>query len=309
MKDGVVQLGYVAVTSTDPASWMNLGELVGCQVVDISPGVSGLRIDADRMARIYLHQADTADDATVSLGWEAPDSQTFEAVLARLDDRGVTAVLDDPLARLRSVRRLATFHDPDGLSCELYWGARTALRERFRSPHGVEFRAGVEGFRHATVSVRDIDQTVPFYQDGLGLGLTEVADVGDLSVFFLHANDRHHSLALTELPSREAAVAHVMVEVVSIDHLGSIRDRLVASDVRIERDLGRHPTDGVISMYVATTDPFELEIGWGSISLGDDWATSRYERDSWSWGHRSLDAPLDGGELGEVRTSPEEESA
>ncbi|MGI9613780.1 MAG: VOC family protein [Acidimicrobiales bacterium] len=308
MNAGVVQLGYVSISSTDVPAWLDLGELVGCQVVDVAPGVSGLRIDADRMARIYLHDAEGPDDAAVSLGWEAPDSQTFEAILARLDKHGVPAAIDDSLARLRSVRRLATFRDPDGLSCELYWGARTALRERFRSPHGVEFRAGVEGFGHATVSVADIDQTVPFYQDVLGLGLTEVADVGDLSVFFLHANDRHHSMAITELPSKKAGVAHLMLEVVSLDHMGSIRDRLMANDMRIERDLGRHPTDGVISMYIATADVFELEIGWGSIALGDDWATTRYERDSWSWGHRSPHSPGGGSELGEVHTSSTEKS-
>lgn len=298
----VSQLGYAVVGTDHPDAWVDLATTVGCEVVDGAYG-KGLRVDADRAARIFLDENYPA--GTVHLGWEAPDVGAYASILQRLDEaKAMVRNDDEALARRRGVQQLAVFRDPDGVAGELYWGAHSALRTPFRSPHHVAFRAGNEGFGHATLAVADEKITTSFYIDTLGLSLTELADVGDLRVVFLRANGRHHSLALAQMPSGRAAVAHLMLEVERIDDLGSIRDRLLQKKHPIARDLGRHPTDGVISMYLKSPESYELEIGWGSQTIGDDWETARFNRDSWSWGHHPLDdagAPIlgSGSGLGE----------
>ncbi|MGI9324444.1 MAG: VOC family protein [Pseudomonadales bacterium] len=283
----VSQVGYAVVGTKSEDEWVDLATTVGCEIVKVSSG-RGLRLDPDRAARIFLDE--NVPTGSIRLGWEAPDASAYAAILHRLDDAGALVQRDDEaLAAQRSVQQLAVFKDPDGITGELYWGAHSALRAPFRSPFHVSFRAGSEGFGHATLAVANEKQTTSFYVDVLGLMITELADVGDLRVVFLRANSRHHSLALAQMPSGKSAVAHLMLEVERIDDLGSIRDRLLQDGQRIARDLGRHPTDGVISMYLNTPEHYELEIGWGSETVADDWEEVRYARNSWSWGHHRID--------------------
>ncbi|MGI9555476.1 MAG: VOC family protein [Cyanophyceae cyanobacterium] len=305
----VSQLGYAVVGTTDTEAWLGLATIIGCEITDVASG-KGLRLDADRAARIFLEENDSP--GTVRLGWEAPNASAYAAILKRLDDAGaLVSGGEEALASRRGVQQLAVFKDPDGLTGELYWGAHSGLRVPFRSNHHVAFRAGSEGFGHATLAVADETKTTEFYVDVLGLSITELSDVGDLHVVFLRANSRHHSLALAQMPSGNAAVAHLMIEVKHIDDLGSIRDRLLQHQFsqggqHIARDLGRHPSDGVISMYLNSPEPYEFEVGWGSVTVGDDWEEARFARNSWSWGHHKIDesgAPVVdvGSRLGERR--------
>lgn len=286
MVSAVTQIGYVEIETVDERAWVELAETIGFEIVSTQSLGAGLRMDADRWARILLKKGE--QERLSAIGWEAATHEDYQAILQRLDEAGGRPRERPDLRGSRNVQQIAEFYDPDGTPGELYWGAQTTVRTPFRSPEYVTFVAGEAGMGHVTLSVGDLGATLAFYQATLGLKLTEIADVGQLSVAFLRAGERHHSLAVAQMPSGRAAVDHVMVEVELLDDLGSIRDRLLEKGHPIDRDFGRHPTDGVISMYLSTPAPFTLEVGWGSITVDDrTWAKKRYERAGWSWGHRN----------------------
>lgn len=295
----ITQIGYVEIATPNRDAWLALGATVGCQTVRLPNGDAALRLDNDRNARIFFKDA---SEEYIIMGWQAADKHAFETVFDRLEAAGAQPKHDAELANLRKCEAVARFVDPDGFACELYWGAATAMRTQFFSPHQVQFVAGALGFGHVTMAVRDMEKSRNFYTDILGLYLSEVADVGALSVAFLNANTRHHSLAITQLPSGEARHDHVMLEVAHLDDLGGLRDRLFSDGLPLDRDLGRHPTDNVVSMYIKTPSPFTLEVGWGSVHVGPDWDNERYHRSGWSWGHKKLDdsgAPIMDENLGD----------
>lgn len=294
MRASVTQAGYAEIATTDVAAWVRLGELIGCEIISLQDGAMGLRIDEERMSRIQIRPAD--HDGLICVGWETAGPTEFRGVFDRLEVAGGKPVMRPDLAKIRKVQELATFTDPDGMTGEIYWGISGALRKAFVSPHDVRFAAGASGFGHIAVSVNSIAATFGFYSETLGLRLSEILDVGRLSVAFLHANERHHSLGLAEMPPAGGTVNHMMIEVTELDHLGTIRERLFEAGHRIRRDLGRHAGDGVISIYVATPAPFDLEIGWGSFPITENWERDRYSRRAGSWGHRN---PSDATGLGE----------
>lgn len=289
MQPAVTQIGYLEIETADKPAWLKLAKFVGFET-DVRGDVTGLRMDADRWARIVLCDGDS--ERLSAVGWEAASPSDFQAIYKRLEQAGAQPRERSDLARLHNVQQLAEFTDPDGNRGELYWSPWTAIRTAFRSPEYVTFVAADSGMGHVTLSVADLGRSMAFYQTTLGLKLTEVADVGQLKVAFLRAGERHHVLAMAQPPSGIPAVDHIMIEVATLDDLGSIRDRLIANGHIIERDLGRHPTDGVVSFYARTPAPFTLEIGWGSVAVDDlTWAKDRYERRTRSWGHRRLGAP------------------
>lgn len=295
MQASVTQAGYAEIAATDVAAWAGLGELIGCEIVSLDGGAIGLRIDEERTSRIQIRPADY--DGLVCVGWETAGPSEFRSVYERLEAADGKPEMRPDLAKLRKVQELATFTDPDGMAGEIYWGISGALRKAFVSPHNVSFAAGANGFGHIAVTVNSIAASFKFYREALGLRLSEILDVGSLSVAFLNINERHHSIGLAEAPSAGGQINHMMIEVTELDHLGAIRERLFDAGHRINRDLGRHAGDGVISIYIATPAPFDLEIGWGSFPVTETWEQDRYARRAGSWGHRSISS---GTGLGEV---------
>lgn len=282
---GVTQLGYLEIETAEGEAWLSLARAIGVEIVETPGQLAGLRLDAHRHARLHLRQGSA--ERLSALGWEASGPEEYRAILQRLEDAGAEPRERPDLEAARNVQAVAQFVDPDGMPGEVCWGAQTTVRKPFRSPEQVAFVAGAMGVGHVTLSVRSVRATQTFYGATLGLKFTEVADVGALKVTFLRAGPRHHSLAITEVPSGASAVDHIMIEVATLDDLGGMRDRLMMMGHRIERDLGRHPTDGVISMYLATPASFTLEVGWGSIVVDErTWDQDRYLRSQWSWGHR-----------------------
>jgi 3,4-dihydroxy-9,10-secoandrosta-1,3,5(10)-triene-9,17-dione 4,5-dioxygenase len=296
MKAVVRQAGYAEISATDVSAWARLGEMVGCGVVELEDGAIGLRIDEDRRSRIQVRPADA--DRLVCFGWETDGPAEFRAIYERLEKAGGNPVMRPELAALRQVQEVASFVDPDGFGGEIYWGMQSSLRKTFKSPQHVAFMAGPNGFGHVAMLVRDLSRTIAFYTEALGMRLTEIFGVGTLKVGFFHANERHHSFAAAEKPELAGTIDHICIEVAELDHLGAIRDRMMANGHPIARDLGRHPGDGVISLYARTPAPFHLEIGWGSVPVTEDWDQARFSRSGGAWGHQD---PLDMNvKLGEV---------
>ncbi|MDH7972095.1 VOC family protein [Sphingomonas sp. AR_OL41] len=98
---------------------------------------------------------------------------------------------------------------------------------------------------HLVLKVRDIQRSLAFYTDIVGL---EVSDwIGDHMVF-LRCGVDHHDLALLQLPPGHGAapegfypsVEHFSYRVESLDEMEKITAMLVARGVAIDRGLGRH---------------------------------------------------------------------
>lgn len=80
-----------------------------------------------------------------------------------------------------------------------------------------------------------------------------------------------------------------MSDLQSLDDLGSVRDRLLDDGISLSRDLGSHPLDGVVSLYVATPEGFEFELACGTRFLSEeDWESQKFERRGRPWGHRKF---------------------
>ena len=108
-----------------------------------------------------------------------------------------------------------------------------------------------------------------FFSDALGLRLSDrIATASGLSASFMHCNPRHHSLAFVGVPGM-VGFHHLMLEVVSLDDVGTARDRCVERNVPIVMDLGRHTNDHMTSFYMRTPSGFEIEYGWGGVLVDD----------------------------------------
>lgn len=283
----IAQLAYARIGVRDLGWWRELAQVVGFGLAPDAPdGELWLRMDADRDVRLALH-ADGVSGVS-ALGWETGGPDALARLCERLAALGAAAAAAPERALARRVEALWTVHDPDGVCHELSWGANCALRKPLSAEVAGRFQAGALGFGHATMAVADAAATLRFAQQGLGLRLSDAAWMeGHSRVYFLRCNARHHSYAFAQMPGRPAGTVHVMADVRDLDALGEIRDRLLDGDWPISRDLGSHPLDGVVSLYIATPDGFDLELACGTRTIDEDrWETERFQRRGRPWGHR-----------------------
>lgn len=98
---------------------------------------------------------------------------------------------------------------------------------------------------HLVLKVRDIQKSLTFYTDVVGL---EVSDWIDGNMVFLRCGEDHHDLALLQLPEGHEAtpvghfpsVEHFSYRVDSIAEMEQITAMLLARGIEIDRGLGRH---------------------------------------------------------------------
>ncbi|QSE88106.1 VOC family protein [Rhodococcus pseudokoreensis] len=283
----VTALGHIGVDTTDIDLWRRWGNLIGAVVVDDTGDSLGLRLDTEAGARILVRSS--TQDSFAFAGWEVENEAALKGICSRLEAAGAQPKDRPDLAAERGVVDLVTFVDPDGFVAELYWGRMSRVRNRFLSPHGVDFSIGDMGIGHLVLGVTDFRRTMAFYTEVLGMVVTETMNIGGNRVAMVRCNPRHHSLAFAEVTSARPRVLHFAVEVDHLDALGAIRDRLLDEGFPISRDLGRHPGDGVISFYQPMGDAFEVEVAWGTTRIDErTWPQRRHDRPYWSWGHRPL---------------------
>ena len=283
----IAQLSYVRIGVQHLAWWRRLAEVVGFAVAEDAPADElWLRMDHQRDYRIVLHAS--AQVGIDALGWEVADPLKLAALGERLRSHGTRVEAVPELARARRVEELLEVRDPDGVRCELVWGGNCALRKPLPAASASRFNAGALGFGHVTMAVTDAAATLRFYMQGLGLRLSDAAWMeGHSRVYFLRCNPRHHSYAFAQMPGRPAGTVHVMADIVDLDALGEIRDRLFDAEVPISRDIGSHPLDGVVSLYVATPEGFEFELACGTRLLDEaGWESDKFARRGRPWGHR-----------------------
>jgi len=150
------------------------------------------------------------------------------------------------------------------------------------------------GFGHAVFATPAFADAHRFATEGLGLVQsdwieTELAPGIELEVRFYHCNARHHTLAIARAPFElPQTLHHLMFETNTTDDVGRAFDRAWSTDLAIPNGLGRHDNDGMFSFYVQSPAGFQVEVGHGAKTVGDDWdGNHRYDRIS-SWGHQPL---------------------
>lgn len=294
----LLNIGYVGVGVTDVEAWERfLVEFIGLMPGErISDGSLVYRMD-EYQHRITVEQ-NSLDDM-LYVGWELRNQVELEEYVAQLENRGVMVErASDELAEKRRVARLYTTEDPNGFTHEFYYGALLApVHEPFRSPIiSGNFVTGNLGFGHITSMAFDYQESFDYYQNTLGLRLSdymteEIAPGAVVQAAFFHtAGGRHHSLGLGVLkdipkPQDGKRIDHLMVEVDNIDDVGLAYERAKALGITVTKNLGRHPNDQMFSIYVKTPSGFDFEFGTGGLVIeGDDWTVVEFDRLS-SWGH------------------------
>jgi len=285
----IAALGYVLLEVSDLPRWAAFaGTLLGLEVVARDDGALDLRMDAYAW-RLRL-TAGPRDDLAV-MGWEVKDAAQIDALADRLGRAGVAV---EPLSAERANDRCIAggiaFADPEGNRCEAFWGPLQRTDRPMVSPLGVRFKTGRQGLGHIVLSCRDIDAMQAFYTDVLQFRLsdvieTEVVPGRPLSLRFLRCNARHHSLALAPVPIAKKIV-HLMVEVADIDDVGRAMYRCLDAGVHLSMTLGRHSNDEMLSFYPLSPSGFDIEYGWGGLSVDDEtWHVLTHHATS-AWGHR-----------------------
>lgn len=287
---GIQRLSYAVAQTTDAQKWKQYGE----QVLGMS-----VRVTAEGGARLKMDRRDFRlavepgpEDRYLVSGWETADHTDLEAIVARLRKAGVDVQEgSDALKASRQVDRVVCFRDPAGNAHELSYGY-TGGQEAFVSPVGVSgFKTGVYGLGHTVLPALPFDETLAFYRDVLGFGLSDVfnfkpaPEAPVMRIYFLHAAcGRHHSVALAEMPN-PAGCVHLMVEVNSMTEVGRAQDRATQAGVKFMATLGEHENDRMTSFYVMTPGNFALEYGWGGVVVDPKtWTPTQTERVS-IWGH------------------------
>ena len=283
----ISQLGYVGFGVRDIKAWERFATtVVGLELVERGPdGTLFLRMD-EYHHRIAIHPS--GEDDLLYAGWLAPTPADLTALVGRLRAAGVT--VDEGTAAdatARRVRKVVRFRDPSGRSLEVFTGARVIPGRSFAPARPMTgFKAGTLGLGHIVVRATDQKASEAFYGDVLGLTLT---DYGSGRMAFMRCNTRHHSIAFGEIPG-SGWLVHIMLEVATLDDLGSAYDVCEREGAPLLKTIGRHPNDRMVSFYVATPSGFELEIGYGGREIDEQtWVMQTYERGD-LWGHRELPA-------------------
>ena len=280
----IQSLSYVGFVSPNADAWLEFGpEVLGLQVADRgSDGAVRLRVD-DAAARIAVHPGERNDLAY--LGWEVAGPAALEAAVESLEKNALVVRRGDAeLARARSVSELAWFVDPFGFRHELSYGLLTRP-STFRPGRAMSgFVTGEAGLGHVVLILPDLAAAERFYLDVLGFRLSDRIDKG-LSIRFLHCNERHHTLAFASVPGM-VGMHHLMLEVASLDDVGTALDLCNARKLPLAMGLGRHTNDFMTSFYVRSPSGFEIEYGFGGRDADDaSWTVRTYGQMS-EWGHR-----------------------
>lgn len=290
MTQSVTALGYLGLGVSDLSAWRSFAtDVLGLQCTEEdATGALLLRMDGTSW-RFRLEQS-TADDILFA-GYEVPNAEALADVQERLLSMGVSAHKATPdECALRGV--VAMFHckDPDGLRTEIYYGPTERFEEPFAPTRPISgFVTGNQGLGHIVISVGNQAAARRFYETGLGFRVSDFITMGapghQFQLTFLHCNPRHHTVALLPVPTPKR-LNHFMLQLKSIDDVGSTYDLIQDRGIPLTATLGRHTNDHMLSFYMRTPSGFDVEYGYGARTVDDDtWNVVRHDAGS-SWGHR-----------------------
>ena len=276
-------LGYLGLETADLTGWTEYAtEVLGLMVAaHSSESVTQLKMD-ELPHRVTVSEG--TRDGLAYAGWETAGPKALEALAEKVVEAGVAVHEAKPdELELRRVQGMLWCDDPSGIRVEFY---HTPIHDhqRFVSPIGVRsFVTGDQGMGHIVLLCDHWEESCAFYQDVLGFRLSDSMLLGGMSLRFLRCNPRHHSLALA--PHHSSRLAHLMIEVDSLDDVGACIDRCAERDVPIATSLGRHTNDHMISFYMRAPKGFEVEYGFGGRRVDEaTWTPSEITQVSF-WGH------------------------
>ena len=279
----VTQLGYVGLSVSNVEEWEHFAtEVLGLQSNGIdSDGNLSLRMD--EYSQRFIIQPSGKDDLGF-IGWQVTDETALREIAEQLREAGIEVsegTGDD--AKERRVEGLIKFDDPEGTATEIYYGPPISFENPFNSPRAISgFVTSEQGMGHVVLHVENLDRTVKFYRDVLGMRISDFIR----NLVFFHCNPRHHSLALIE-GKRGKRLNHFMIQAQSMNDVGTTYDMVLDQEMPLTRGLGRHTNDHMTSFYMKTPSGFDVEFGWGARTVDDaTWQVQRHEKGS-IWGHRA----------------------
>lgn len=289
MGGAIEALGYLGLEVSKPEEWrVFLEDLLGLQIIARDEEEFDARMD-DYGAR--LHITSGSHDDLSYLGWEVRDAIALENLKSTLTEADIAFQVGDARhAETRGVAALMIFRDPEGNVNEAFFGPLKKTDDPFVSPRGVSFKTGSQGLGHAVLNCRDVEKMARFYTDILGFRVsdyirTEVIPGRPINITFLRCNGRHHSLALAPVGIHKKLI-HFMLEVEDLDQVGFAQERCEAANIHFSFTLGRHSNDEMLSFYVLTPSGFDIEFGWGGLTVNDEtWHVVAHHANS-KWGHR-----------------------
>lgn len=284
----VQSLAYLGVESPRAAEWAKFApEVLGADVVIFDDRGVKVRVD-DRHHRIAVHPG--AADQVAYIGWEVASLEALDELRRHLDSLGWdhSRATEEELAD-RCATEIVVIHDPVGFRHEFALGL-TSIPGAGRNAGSVgRFVTGDQGLGHVVLAVPDLVAMRTFALEVLKFRLTDVMVADGFSLEFFRCNPRHHSLAIIEIPNARR-ISHLMLQAREFDDVGFALDACRAGGAPIRTQLGRHTNDRMVSFYLTTPSAFDIEYGFGGISIDDEdsWAVSAYTSSS-IWGHQRSD--------------------
>jgi 2,3-dihydroxybiphenyl 1,2-dioxygenase len=286
-----IKLGYVVIESQEIDDWQRFaGEAMGMHVDRLADDLLAVRVD-DHTRRIIV-QRGLAEDV-VSLGWELADAGALDAMRAHLEANGISpSAGDSQAAALRDVSEFIGFDVHKGLHFEFFTSARRTNQPLEALTSG--FVTGEGGLGHAVMFTRKPEALVSDLQRLLGARLsdtiTDKLQGVEMEFWFLHLNERHHSLAIgatkgVRLDPLRTRIQHLMFEAASLDDVRGAYLRCKELGYRIAMGMGQHPNDHAVSFYAVSPSGFEVELGFDPVKIGVDWQVKQFRGIS-KWGHR-----------------------
>ncbi|WP_369207900.1 VOC family protein [Streptomyces sp. PU-14G] len=217
-------------------------EVWGLQVVETEQGASWLRGTGEEHHALQLTRSDRTGLGRLSFAVGTP-AEVDEAA-RRLELRGIAPQAGPgPLDQVGGGYGLR-FCDHEGRQIEL--SAETWAVP----PRGREAAVPV-GVTHTVLNTTDIDASVGFYREVLGL---RVSDWSEHQMAFLRCNADHHCVAFNQ--ADWASLNHVAYEMPSVDHFMRGLGRLRHHGIVPQWGPGRHgPGNNTFSYF---TDPAGL---------------------------------------------------
>lgn len=291
----VRQLGYLIFEcAPDALSGMVrvFAEMIGAQVDIDADGRALVRLDG-RHFRIRLEPGSA--NRLTAIGWEV-DPADLAGLVTRVEEWGY-AVAEGTAEQAadRGASSLFRFVDPDGFVNELYVEVPFAPDARLDALFvcGDEPN-GTFGLGHLVQIASDRARSQEFYTRVLGFTLSDRITWPAADLYFLHCNQRHHSVALSAeaLGLKAGMIHHLMIEAKSREQVDQAWEVLEDLGLPVIMNLGQHTNDEVYSFYMLAPADFGLEFGFGGKVVEDSatWAFAQYDEPS-SWGHELQMAP------------------
>jgi biphenyl-2,3-diol 1,2-dioxygenase len=285
----VSALGYLGFGVTDVEKWLKFSEnVIGFEVTETGEdGTVYLRMD-ELHHRIALHPG--GNDDLAYIGMQTRNKDEFEETKKDLFEIGVEFVQGSPAEiENRKVRDMIKFN-ASGVPMEVFYGPKVLFERPFKSPLRITgFKTGDIGMGHLGVTADDNDEMARILHDGLGMKVSDALGGGER--FFHCAGNaaREHTFVLGRpgMPGADKRIGHFMVELNSLDDVGSGLDRVEDYGVQLSSRLGKHTNDHMISFYMYTPSGFRMEYGWNGRLVNDEtWNVQIYDKAS-IWGHRA----------------------